>query len=91
LTDMLSHKREVTYSKLMGWLRCKLSFAIHTSAVMCIRGSRTLFFLTSCRKSLHNFPAVLFLWNTAYSVFVFVIKNFLPYRYVKKQTSIAAM
>jgi len=22
LADMLSHKREVTYSKLMGWLRC---------------------------------------------------------------------
>ena len=41
LADMLSNRREVPYSTLMGWLRCKLSFAILRSAVMCIRGSRS--------------------------------------------------
>ena len=41
LAGMLSHKRDVPYSSLMGWLRCKLSFAILRSAVMCIRGSRS--------------------------------------------------
>ena len=41
LADLLSHKRDVPYSSLMGWLRCKLSFAILRSAVMCIRGSRS--------------------------------------------------
>ena len=103
LEDMLSHKREVTYSNLMGWLRCKLSFTILRSTMMCIRGSRSsryhpisvpltqplpawrtvcssssnwttnsqfsFFFLTSCTKSLHTCPAVLFqfhLWSTAY-------------------------
>ena len=32
LADMLSNRREVPYSMLMGWLRCKLSFAILRSA-----------------------------------------------------------
>ncbi len=42
LAYLLSYKRDVPYSSLMGWLRCKLSFAILRSAVMCIRGSRSL-------------------------------------------------
>ena len=41
LADMLAAKRETKYSKLMGWLRCKLCFAITRSAIMCIRGSRS--------------------------------------------------
>ena len=41
LVDMLSRKRDLPYSSLMGWLRCKLSFAILRSAIMCIRGSRS--------------------------------------------------
>ena len=41
LTDMLSSKRNLPYSTLMGWLRCKISFAILRSAVMCIRGRRS--------------------------------------------------
>ncbi len=41
LADMLSIKRDLPYSHVMGWLRCKLSFAILRSAVMCIRGSRS--------------------------------------------------
>ena len=39
LADLLSNKLDVPYSSLMGWLRCKLSFEILRSAVMCIRGS----------------------------------------------------
>lgn len=41
LADMLSYKRDLPFSILMGWLRCKLSFAVLRSAVMCIRGSRS--------------------------------------------------
>ena len=41
LADLLSLKHDMPYSSLMGWLRCKLSFAILRSAVMCIRGSRS--------------------------------------------------
>ena len=41
LADKLAQKKEMQYSILMGWLRCKISFAILRSAVMCIRGSRS--------------------------------------------------
>ena len=41
LADLLSLTRDMPYSSLMGWLRCKLSFAILRSAIMCIRGSRS--------------------------------------------------
>ena len=40
LADLLSLEHDVPYCSLMGWLRCKQSFAILKSAVMCIRGSR---------------------------------------------------
>ena len=43
LADMLSHKQEKPYSVVMGWLRCRLSFAILLSAIMCIRGTWSSF------------------------------------------------
>ena len=41
LASLLSVKREQPYSLVMGWLRCRLSFSLLRSAVMCIRGSRS--------------------------------------------------
>ena len=43
LADLLSRKQEKPYSVVMGWLRCRLSFAILRSAIMCIRGTRSAF------------------------------------------------
>ena len=43
LANLLSHKQEKPYSMVMGWLRCRLSFAILCSAIMCIRGTRSSF------------------------------------------------
>ena len=43
LANLLSHKQEKPYSMVMGWLRCRLSFAILRSAIMCIRGTRSSF------------------------------------------------
>ena len=43
LADMLSRKQEKPYSVVMGWMRCRLSFAILRSAIMCIRGTRSAF------------------------------------------------
>eukprot|EP00731_Ephydatia_muelleri_P019440 Em0012g265a len=40
LADLLSDKQDKAYS-LMGWLRCRLSFAILRSAIICLRGSRS--------------------------------------------------
>ena len=43
LADMLSRTQERPYSVVMGWMRCRLSFAILRSAIMCIRGTRSTF------------------------------------------------
>ena len=41
LADLLSDKQDKAYSLIMGWLRCRLSFAILRSAIVCLRGSRS--------------------------------------------------
>ena len=41
LADLLSDKQDKAYSLIMGWLRCRLSFAILRSAIMCLRESRS--------------------------------------------------
>ena len=41
LADGISRKERKEYSVIMGWLRCRLSFAILRSAILCIRGSRS--------------------------------------------------
>ncbi len=42
LADLLAVKRDSPYSVTMGWLRCRLAFAMLRSALLCIRGSRKL-------------------------------------------------
>ena len=41
LADILSTKNNDHYSTTLAWIRCKLSFSLIRSAVMCIRGSRS--------------------------------------------------
>ena len=41
LADLLANKRDKPYPVVMGWLRCKLSFAAVRSSILCIRGSRS--------------------------------------------------
>ena len=41
LADGISRKEQKQYSVVMGWIRCRLSFAILRSAILCIRGSRS--------------------------------------------------
>ena len=43
LADMIAQKRQHPYPDVMGWLRCRLSFASIRSSIMCIRGSRSSF------------------------------------------------
>ena len=43
LASMISQKQQHPYPTVMGWLRCRLSFASLRSAIMCIRGSRSSF------------------------------------------------
>ena len=39
LASMLSDKREESYSTIMGWLRCAISFSLLRSSLACLRGS----------------------------------------------------
>ena len=41
LADKIVSKEGKTFPTVMGWLRCRLSFAILRSAILCIRGSRS--------------------------------------------------
>ena len=39
LANLLSEKLDLSYGEVMGWIRCKLSFALVRSAIMCICGA----------------------------------------------------
>ncbi len=41
LADLVAKKRQQHYSIVIGWLRCRISFASLRSAIMCIPGSRS--------------------------------------------------
>ena len=41
LAAMLSEKRDVPYSKMFGWIRCRLSFALLRASIMSVRGARS--------------------------------------------------
>ena len=41
LTGKIAEKDNEEYAAAMAWIRCKLSFALLRSAVMCVRGSRS--------------------------------------------------
>ena len=47
LAAMLSEKRDVPYSKMIGWIRCRMSFR---ASVMSIRGTRS----SATRGALHE-------------------------------------
>ena len=38
---MLSEKRDVPYYKMIGWIRCRMSFSLVRASVMSIRGARS--------------------------------------------------
>lgn len=41
IASLLAEKQEQSYSAVMAWLRCRLSFSLLRSAIMCLRGSRS--------------------------------------------------
>ena len=42
LADKLSLKKDISYGETVSWLRTKLSFCLLRSAIMCVRGSRSI-------------------------------------------------
>ena len=41
IATFIAEKRDQPYSRALFWIRCKLSFSLLHSAIMCIRGSRS--------------------------------------------------
>ena len=41
LASLLSDKKDVSYSVMMSWLRCRISFSLLRSAIDCLRGARS--------------------------------------------------
>jgi len=41
LASLLSTKRNSHYGSVMSWIRCKISFSLIHSAILCLRGTRT--------------------------------------------------
>ena len=39
--DMLLVNWEIDYETVMGWVRARLSFAIHCTTLLCVQGCRT--------------------------------------------------
>lgn len=50
LASHLATKRELPHSIVMGCLRCRLSFSLLRSAVMCLRGSRSAHYHVPCNS-----------------------------------------
>ena len=42
LAEKIATKTDQRYDQVMSWIRCKLSFLIMRSALLCLRGSRTI-------------------------------------------------
>ena len=41
IASLIAEKYEKPYSKTIHWIRCKLSFSLLRSSIMCLRGSRS--------------------------------------------------
>ena len=41
LASLLADKKDVSYSVVMSWLRCRVSFSLLRSAIDCLRGARS--------------------------------------------------
>ena len=55
LANKISEKGGEQYATITAWLRAKLSFEILKSALLCIRGSRTIFKKSNCEDYVLDF------------------------------------
>ena len=42
LAEKITTKTDQRYDQVMAWIRCRLSFLFMRSALLCLRGSRTI-------------------------------------------------
>ena len=41
MATLMAAKRDEPYSRTLGWIRCRLSFSLLRSSIMCCRGARS--------------------------------------------------
>ena len=41
IASLVSVKKDTPYSKVINWIRCRLSFSLLRSSLLCIRGTRS--------------------------------------------------
>jgi hypothetical protein len=63
--SLLAEKQGRSYSSTLYWLRYRLNFSLMRSAIMCIRGSRSIF---STSPPLESIDVALLLYVVAYSL-----------------------
>ena len=51
-TELISSKRDSSYSIAVAWIRTKITFSLINSLEICLRGSRSIFCNDSFEKSL---------------------------------------
>ena len=42
LANLIAVKKDLPYAQAVGWLRCRISFSILRSCILCLRGARSL-------------------------------------------------
>ena len=57
LASLLAEKSDVPYLMMMNLIRCRLSFSLLDSSIMCIRGARSI--LQNTSYIAHNSPALI--------------------------------
>ena len=50
LASLLANKEDSPYGQTMNWLRCCLSFSLLRSAIQCIRGARSPYYVPDCSE-----------------------------------------
>lgn len=41
LASIVAEKRNISYSRLLNWMTCRISFSLLRSSIMCLRGARS--------------------------------------------------
>ena len=53
LASMLAAKHQKPYAHVLGWIRCRLSFSLLRSSIVCLRGARSAY-----HRPIHSFHSV---------------------------------
>ena len=68
IASLLADRRNEPYSHVMAFVRCRISFVLLRSCIVCLRGSRTLFGKYQQRMDQQEPPATLAVSEAAIAV-----------------------